>query len=189
MTNTRPAAAPATLMPTAIRASDFSSRTTDFDRHRWTVGKMQLTIDALKGAPVVIVVDQQTGFTMVGVTLTRSYHDSWGGDRVVVRDSFTEHGVAYRLADIGETIIPLTEQRVKWNALNAARDLEAAAIRKAREAHGEGRRWGAWRARPTSSTSAHVTYTPSTGNPAFGGQWGTPWFGEVTVDSAEIARR
>jgi hypothetical protein len=178
-------ARPATTCTTAITAADFSPSTTDVNRDTWTAGKVRLLVDALAGAPVVLVADRQTGFALVGAVLTRVVES----DRVVVR---TEHNdTAYSLRNLGPVVMPLTDTRAKWDAVSTWGRISSAAIRAARAEHGEaeGRAWGRWSANVNTLCPAvrgdgwqvQVTYTPSTGNPACAAQWGTRWYGWVSV--------
>lgn len=172
----------------AILASDFSKSTADVLRHRWTLGKMSYLIDALAGQPVVVIVDKQTGSAQVGVRLVRAYRDGVGGDRVVIE--YDGRQTAFRIANIGETIIPLGEdiatKSTKWIALELFSKDSSAAIRKAQAEHGkaEGRSWGRWKADVDTAVpgrSVRVKYEPITSNPAFADEWGTPWWGDVKI--------
>lgn len=183
MTQPTITAAPTSHTSCAILASDFSRSTSDQLRRQWTGGKMRHLIDALNGAPVVIIIDEQTGFAMVNVRLRLSMLPN---EFVTVESTLpdgTVHQVDYRLWKLGETIIPLTGalDNVKWNALRAYNDEQDAAIRLASAAHGapEGRSWGNWAATPTGGKATRVTYTPITTNEHYRDKWGTYWFGRV----------
>lgn len=175
---------------TAILASDFSESTTDTLRQRWTTGKMRHVVAALDGALVAITTDRQTGHTEVGVRLTRvtSSGQVHSGPRVEVERTLpngSTQRTLFRLDEVGEAIIPLDEgfsTGVKWVAIKAYRDEGSAAIRIAREEHGEaeGRAWGKWSASPNLE-SVSVRYEPLTANPAFADQWGTRWFCEISL--------
>jgi hypothetical protein len=158
----------ATQFSVAISASDFSDRTTDSDRHCWTLGKFRHLVAALDGAPVAIVTDARTGHTEVGVRLVKCFDGGPDrGPRLTIERELADGQIQrtnYRVTDIGETIIPLVPG---WFA-DAARRTHgrerSEAIRLARAEHGEceGRCWGEWTARVELDVVA-VTYTPYTG--------------------------
>jgi hypothetical protein len=168
-------------MPTtttcAVKASDFSHRTTDPLRDEWTAGKLRHLIAALDGTPVIVTVDRQTGHTLVGVELV-GLRASFASSNVEVgvRSQYTDGTsvTCWHLAfSLGSTIIPLGDSQAKWNALRSYGDEQSAAIQRAQAEHGEpeGRAWGEW-----DATLGHhhvgVTYTPHTTNPAFADRWG-----------------
>ncbi len=151
---------------TAILASDFSASTKDFDRDRWTVGKLAVLVEALDGAPVAIICDKQTGFTEVGVTLRAAYRSATAANgRVeVVRPHLVgQEGevCAYRIDDIGSTIIPLAPTRAKWDALRLYSAVCSAGIAAARPSiEAEGCRYGAYTASLIGAREVAVRYTP-----------------------------
>ena len=125
-------ATPAPICTTAIRVEDFSQYTDDAMRHRWTIAKMRAVIAALKGQPVALVLDNQTGFALAGVRLTDVFD---GGPSRGLRlrvESDDADGVTrptnYRLAATGNTIIPLAPESgvrgAKWDAVEAYREAQ-----------------------------------------------------------------
>jgi hypothetical protein len=162
-------------MPTtttcAVKASDFSHRTTDPQRTEWTAGKLRHLIAALDGAPVIVTVDRQTGHTLVGVELV-----GLRASFMSIRSQYADNSgdVVWHLAfSLGDTIIPLVDNQAKWNALRSYGDEQSAAIQRAQAEHGEpeGRSWGEWDA-TLGHHHVNVTYAPHTTNPAFAGRWG-----------------
>jgi hypothetical protein len=186
-----------TTTTTAVRAQDFSSDTTDTTRDRWTIGKMRHLVAALDGTPVVITLDRHSGFAVIGAELLGCTEHPLKGAQVRVKSTFDNGETSltdYRLAEVGDTIIPL-DGRVggrgaKWIALESYRAETSAAIAVAQREHGdtEGRSWGRWSATPGYANVA-VSYTPSTGNPAFADRWGTRWYGVVSLSelAAEVS--
>lgn len=184
------AAPPAVAVSTcAIRAQDFDNVLTDY-ADRWTAGKMRHLVDALQDAPVLVVVDRRTGYALLGARLT--YCGPARPGRVNVEctlEDGTTQVTAYFLADIGDTIVPLSEDTLRpgggprWRALRAYQDEVSAAIASARRLHGEsaGRAWGAWTG-ICGEVGVSVRYQPHTGNPAFADRWGTRWSGLVIGD-------
>lgn len=175
-----------------IRARDFAPRTTTPGRDDWTVGKLRHVIAALAGAPVILTVDDQTGHTVIGVTLEGTY--GVGSDASVIVNYGTRTTRHY-LFSLGDTIIPLTNPAGgsghKWVALNMYRDEVSAAIRLAQARHGEveGRAWGAWEGTCTAA-GVHVTYTPSPELTEYAkGKAGTPWSGSFSPVAEARARR
>lgn len=167
-------------MTTAILASDFSDRVTDTNRRAWTLGKMRHAIAALDGRDVAIITDRQTGHVTFGRLIECFDGGPSRGPRVMVESDLSDGTVqrtTFWLHGIGETIIPLSERLgergAKWTALETWREEKSRAIRWAAERHGEveGRAWGSWTAEP-HDYFVSVAYEPSTGNPAFSGQWG-----------------
>lgn len=120
-------------MTCIITPQDFSSLVTDRHRYRWTLGPMRHTVAALKGRPVAITTDTQTGGTRIGVTLGACYRHHRAGAVVEVTGEYGP--TAYRLDGIGH-ILPLdwprTEQDAKWVALRSYGDEQTAALRVAR---------------------------------------------------------
>lgn len=133
----------------AVLASDFSNRTTDVLRNRWTPAKMRHLVTALQGAPVTIVLDAQTGFAMTDVTLglpRPGMSHSW---KVPVTSRFadgTTQTVGYDLASVGPCIVTKSS-RAKRDALDTWREEGSAAIRVARRAL-PGDLYGKWTAEP-----------------------------------------
>lgn len=112
----------------AVTARDFSTRVNDPVRDQWTPGKLRNLITALNGSPVAIITDAQTGTTQLGVRLTgvhrdtvavteSLYVDQWGRNLEQPRDYTTLHPIY----NIGQTIIPLRNNRAKWRALDTWR--------------------------------------------------------------------
>jgi len=161
----------------AVKASDFSHRTTDPQRTEWTAGKLRHLIAALDGAPVIVIAESRTGHTLVGVELV--------GLRSSFASSNVEVGIRSQYADgsgstiwhlafnLGNTIIPLGDSQAKWTALRTYGDEQFVAIQRAQAEHGEceGRAWGEWDA-TLGHHHVNVTYTPHTTNPAFADRWG-----------------
>lgn len=183
----------ATTSSCAVLASDFSDRTTDVLRHRWTPGKMRHLVAALDGAPVAVTVDRMSGAAMVGVKLIglQAIRMSTRFGVVIESTYEDENGelkqqrTNYPLDQLGEAIIPLDErgQRgAKWEALDRQRKEHRLAISRAQHEHGEveGRAWGRWRAE-SMLHDVYVTYEPHTGNEAFADKWGMPWHGKYAV--------
>jgi hypothetical protein len=152
-----------------IRAQDFSQLTTDDDRNRWTGGKMRHVMAALGDTPVVITTDNQTGHTLVNVTLT-GLRTGWAGCgyEVGIASTFSDGSgrtVWHRLDSIGDTIIPLPVDSAhgdaKWKATRSYNDEASYAVELAQAQHGqrEGREWGNWRTHVDYS-GVTVTYTP-----------------------------
>jgi hypothetical protein len=150
-----------------IRAQDFSQLTTDDDRNRWTGGKMRHVLAALGDAPVVITTDNQTGHTLVNVTLT-GLRTGWAGCgyELGIHSEFsdgTSSTIWHRLDNIGDTIIPLTDagQGAKWDAVRSYREEASHAVELAQAQHGKtsGREWGNWRTH-VGYSEVSVTYTP-----------------------------
>lgn len=111
-----------------ITPADFSHRTTDVNRNRWTRPTIQCVIDALEGALVVMVTDTQTGSTSVGRLLyTQETYSSQFG--IVLEYQYDDEGHTQRTAFTGfmcGAIIPLGvalgEKDAKWKALDLARE-------------------------------------------------------------------
>lgn len=172
----------------AVKASDFSHRTTELQRNEWTAGKLRHLIAALDGAPVIVIAEGRTGHTLVGVELV-GLRASFASSNVEVgiRSQYADNsgGVVWHLAfSLGDTIIPLVDNQAKWNALRTYGDEQSAAIQRAQAEHGEceGRAWGEW-----DATLGHrhigVTYTPHTTNPAFADRWGERGYWAYNVAS------
>lgn len=151
----------------AIRAQDFSQLTTDDDRNRWTGGKMRHVLAALGDAPVVITTDNQTGHTLVNVTLT-GLRTGWAGCgyELGIHSEFSDgtgSTLWHRLDSIGDTIIPLTDagEGAKWRATRSFNDEASYAVELAQAQHGagNGREWGNWRT-SVGYSEVSVRYTP-----------------------------
>lgn len=150
-----------------IRAQDFSQRTTDDDRHRWTGGKMRHVLAALSDGPVIITTDKQTGHTAVNVRLVGLRENPYGGGYQVAIDYTYSDGsgrpVWTRLDDLGDTIVPLTaaSDNAKWKATRSYGDEASYAVELAQAQHGkrEGREWGNWSTH-VGFREVAVTYTP-----------------------------
>jgi hypothetical protein len=182
-----------------ITARDFSDRTTDTLRDRWTQGKMRHVVAALDGRPVVVVLEAGTGFTMVGVRLLGVRDNFYGGaGRVLVESTFedgTTSVLAYRLEDVGPIVElegPVVGGGVRFRAVETYRAEVSAAIRFAQERHGkpEGRNWGAWRVGYVGADFLDVTYEPHTGNPAaadYAGGCGERGYWRIMVRDLEAA--
>lgn len=166
----------ATTTSTAITAQDFSDSTADVLRDRWTVGKLARVVAALDGDAVAIVAEKGTGFALVGVRLISAYYDGFG-PRLLVESDLADGSVqrtAYRVDNIGSTIIPLVDRPgargAKWDAIEAAALLRSAAIAKVRASwEADGCRYGKWTADIDGSKgghSAYVRYVPSERAPA-----------------------
>lgn len=146
---------------TVIRARDFSDKTTDVLRDRWTVGKLRHVIAALDRREVAITVDNLTGHTAIGVTLV-----GLGTDRLHIAFGGAMGTTAHFVPSLGDTITPLDDPSItkgaRWTATETWREEKWAAIRVAKEEHGEceGRTDGRWEATPQGS-SVHVRYTPA----------------------------
>jgi hypothetical protein len=174
-----------TTLSTAIKASDFSGKTTDAQRTIWTVGKMRHLIAALDGAEVIVTTDARTGHTVIGAQLVSLRKTPGFGsyDVLVV----TEHNRTwFSLSSIGETIIPLdaSGKGAKWAALDLYREERSAAIQAAQAAN-PSCAWGEWSAEPGHDW-IDVAYEPSTGNPAFADKWGERT--RVRFDLADLTK-
>lgn len=181
-----------TSSASTITARDFSARVTDPQRDLWTLGKMRHVVADLNGGEVTaIVLDKMTGWTLTGVRLVgvrpTSGHEC-GQGRLIVESAYDDgetQRTAYRLEDVGAIVAPITSRpSVKHNAVNTYHDEVSAAIRVARELHGEveGRAWGRWTGECHMLDEVYVHYEPSTGNPFYAEQWGTPWHGVIHRD-------
>lgn len=146
---------------TVIRARDFSDKTTDFLRDRWTAGKLRHVIAALDRREVAITVETLTGHTVMGVTLV-----GLSSDRLYIAYGGAMGTTAHFIPSLGDTITPLDDpsatKGAKWTAVETWLGEKCAAIRVAKEEHGEceGRTDGRWEATPQGS-SVHVRYTPA----------------------------
>lgn len=120
----------------AINARTFNNNTKDPNRDEWTGGAMQHLVDALKGAPVAIVLDKQTGFTEVNVTLGGVRPGGSGSHAHVlvqrVHSDGTTGGCWYPLFQVG-TVIELGDSRARWTAIDTHREEQTRAIRKLQE--------------------------------------------------------
>lgn len=152
-----------------IRAQDFSDSLKDDDRNRWTGGKMRHVLAALGDTPVVITTDNQTGHTLVNVTLT-GLRTGWAGCgyEIGIKSTFADDSgqtVWHRLDGIGDTIVPLAldgaHTDAKWKATRSFNDEASYAVELAQAQHGKpaGREWGNWKAH-VGYTEVSVTYTP-----------------------------
>jgi hypothetical protein len=134
MTETTAPAATSTS-GSAITAADFSSRTTDSDRHRWTPGKMIHLVKALGDTPVAIVLDTYTGNTQVNVRLSGVRQTpGYGSFQVLVTrvdGDDVERGCWHPLDKVG-TVIVLGRSNARWDALRSYADERIAAILNAR---------------------------------------------------------
>jgi hypothetical protein len=180
---------------TVILPGDFNKNTADPNRHHWTAGQLRHVVAALAGTPVAVVVDNQTGHTVVGVTLLAVTYNRPGHDLLVEythadpSGAVTTSRTRHRIHSIGQPILPLGKPNgglteAKWIATDSVREEGSAAIKVVREGkYGEaaGRQWGSWKAEPTIDGSI-VKYVPSTGNPNFADQWGTKVTVEVALD-------
>lgn len=133
-----------TTYTAAIEAADFSSSTADVNHNRWTAGTLRHVIDALDGAPILLV--DMNGFTRVGVTLSKIRETpGFGGHQVLVHDTYqTEAGPVTRgtwhsVSDL-RMIVPLPTDRhdnarpsnVKHEAIRTHREESSAAVKHAR---------------------------------------------------------
>lgn len=161
---------------TVIKASDFSNKTTDVNRHTWTPGTMRMASEALAGVRVAIVCDRQTGHTILNARLGSIVALFSGGNGVqvtyLINEAGEEHTTNFRLHDIGDTIIPMSATDAKWRMIRSHSDERGAAIDLARATDkAAGCEWGVWDA-TVHRDEWHVSYTPHTGNPAFADKWG-----------------
>lgn len=75
-------------MPLSIQPEDFSTRTTDTNRHTWTLGTIRYVIQALNGAEVTVVVDQRVGSAVTG-KLVRAFDGGPGrGPRIAIESEY-----------------------------------------------------------------------------------------------------
>lgn len=113
----------------AFTPSDFSKRVTDSDRDRWTLHKALYTVEAIAGAPVVIVSNAQTGHTKVNVTLGRIRQTpGYGTHEVEIISRYSDGTTGqcfYSLYDIG-TIINLGDGSINTALLAEGEDRSAA---------------------------------------------------------------
>lgn len=173
-----------TGLTTAISARDFTP-VTDHRHVEWNTGALRHVVAALAGKPVMIVTDAQTGSTMLGAVLVRVQHSVRSNyDELVVR--YQGNDTAFKVFNIGEMIVPLVDETggkgAKWNALASYRIEKANAIARAATDHGasEGREWGKWDAKLFTST-AQVTYRPSTENPHYADRMGERGLWEYAI--------
>jgi hypothetical protein len=174
-----------------IRARDFSDKTTDPNRTTWTPAKLRHLIAALGDTPVIVTTDNQTGFTLVNVTLVGVREGFSHSYEVGIKSVFsdgTTSTVWHLTFKLGDTIVPLGGDNVKWRALRSWADEKSLAVELAQVEHGdaEGRSWGHWEATP-GLYRVHVRYTPHTGNPHFADKWGTR--GSWEYDFAAVERQ
>lgn len=166
-----------------ITARDFSPSTTDPQRDTWTVGKLYHVVKALAGRPVAITTDNSTGHTEFNVILKGAHYGSSQILRVNYDYGTGEQDTDYRVWTIGMIMVMPTGGResAKWDALASYRNHCSAAIEIAQQLHGADRRWGTWKAEPIDGYRVNVTYTPSTGNPAFADRCGTRGIWKIHV--------
>jgi hypothetical protein len=185
-----------TVLTSVIRAQDFSDRTTDANRDRWTLGKMRYVVDALQDTPVIIVIE---GLAKIGARLIRTFDGGPSRGQRVTIESVMSTGETqrtnYRLEEIGDTIIPMVEpfaaQGAKWDIVETHRSEQSAAIGYAQRTYADkgGHKWGEWRATEVLETPGtfDVTYTPHTGNDYFADKWGERGYWRVTRAQIEAA--
>lgn len=115
----------------AIEARDFSERVTDPNRDEWKSGAMHHLIKALAGAPVAVVLEKATGFTMVNVKLTGVRQTpGYGTFQVLVEDTYSDGNTGrcwYPLYKVG-TVIELGKSRARWVALDSYREERTQAV-------------------------------------------------------------
>lgn len=178
----------ATGLTTAITARAFTPAT-DHRRVEWNSGALRHVVAALAGKPVMIIVDAQTGSVQLGAVLVRVQHSLRSNHDEIVVD-FMGQRTAHKIFNIGETIVPLTDEMgvsgAKWEALATYRIEKAKAVAKACADHGasEGREWGHWEAKLFTST-VQVTYTPHKDNPYYADKAGERGYWEY--DLSDIA--
>lgn len=162
-----------------ITARDLGARPDHNGNAEWTAGGLRRVVDGLDGAPVVINLDKHTGYTAIGVVLVQ-VRDGGPGTSAQVLVRYTEGGQTWEtwhlVFMLGETIVPLTRGddglAHKWTIRRALSDERSAAIAQVRADNpGSADWWGKWEATPLVHGMS-VTYTPSTGNPAFADRWG-----------------
>lgn len=174
-----------TGLTTAISARDFTPAK-DYRRVEWNSGALRHVVAALVGKPVMIIVDAQTGSVQLGAKLLRVQHSLRSNYDEIVLDYMGQH-TAYKIFNIGETIVPLIDEMgtksAKWNALATYRIEKQNAVAKACADHGpsEGREWGKWEAKLFTST-VQVTYTPSKDNPHYADKAGERGYWEYSID-------
>lgn len=174
-----------------IRARDFSDNVTDTHRDQWTAGKLRHVIAALAGQPVIITTDNQTGFTLVNVTLVGLRASMSGHVELGIHSRFedgTETTIYHLAFQLGDTIIPVGESQAKWTAVRSYGDDKSYAVELAQHEHGEteGRAWGKWTAHPLNH-GVFVEYEPHTGNPAFADKRGERGHWEYSLE--KVARQ
>lgn len=152
----------------AIYAKDFRSNLHDKrfggGKHYWNAGGLRHVVKALAGAPVVIELDNMTGYVQVGVTLLDVRGRFSGGQGVAVADAQcvtpqNPQGITVFSDRKVGVIIPMDGGNAKWDALESERREHAIALRLF-QARFEGTPVdGNWDM--TSFTSeVHVSYEP-----------------------------
>jgi hypothetical protein len=177
---------------TAILASDFSDRTTDVLRDRWTLGKLRHVIKALAWAPVAITTEAQTGGTLIGARLLDAFDGGPSrGNRLTIQTELsdgTTQTTNYRADSLGLAIIPLADERTgmgpKWAALDSWREEKRAAIDLARAAHPDWS-YGRFEATPAGD---HVSVTFEAQSANGGPKRAHDRFDLAAVENAKAAR-
>lgn len=157
----------------AITPRDFNQDTKDPMRDEWSSGAMAHLVKALNGTPVAIVLDKQTGFCEVNVTLGGVRANGRGHFEVLVQRTYsdgTTGGCWYLLFQVG-TVITLGKETpglgARYTAYQAYSEEQTQAIRKLQDAMmaelGIGDRYqlprGKWAARSFPGY-VHASYTP-----------------------------
>jgi hypothetical protein len=171
-----------------IRPSDFNRNTADPQRNTWQPGQLRHVMKAIAAVPGArTLVETMEGllqnYTIIG------FGNDWAGYNSVLRTEYAPgkfQDTRFSLFKLGAVIVldlPITVD-VRYTAMNSYREEAGRLFRRAQELHGEveGRKCGKWEATPGMyDDSGYVTYEPWTGNPAFADEWGTRWYGEITL--------
>jgi hypothetical protein len=187
-----------------LKVGDFSERTTDRDRDRWTLGKLRHVVKASAGRPMIVTIE---GLMYINVRLvgTSTSGMSNPGPRIHVEHAYIDQNgerktqVTWYLIDklgpvIGCMVPWLADRNERGDdfsdaAVRSYREEIRAAINLASERHGdaEGRSCGRWSGKPGSyDGEVWVEYEPHTGNPAYRDRWGTHWAGGVKLSNGTI---
>jgi hypothetical protein len=124
----------------AITPRDFNKDTKDQQRDEWSPGAMDHLVKALNGAPVAIVLDKQTGFCEVNVTLGGVRANGRGHYEVLVQRTYSDGktgGCWYLLFQVG-AVITLGEETPglgsRYTAYQAYSEERTRAIRQLQDA-------------------------------------------------------
>jgi len=121
-------------MPGVIKPEDFSSRVTDPNRHRWTLGTIEHVVTAMKGRPALVEVDNRTGCSFTGeiVGYSSSGSRNPGARLHFVSDIGGGSATWYLLSEVGVIVDMTPHGNAKWDALRMASNARMAALDAAR---------------------------------------------------------
>lgn len=152
----------------AIYAKDFSSNLHDKRfgdvKHYWNAGGLRHVIKALAGAPVVIELDNQTGYVQMGVTLVDVRGRFSGGDGIAVANAQcvtpqNPQGITVFSDRAVGVIIPMDGGNAKWDALESERREHAIALTLFQSRFEGSPTDGKWEMNSFVS-EVHVSYSP-----------------------------